>query len=98
MAGGTVSIAGTLRGRLTKKGNVGGKLTAYPGGGGDKFFEYSQTAPSAVWHIAHPLNKFPSVTVVDSGGSVVVGDIEYIDNSNITITFSGAFSGKAYLN
>lgn len=33
MAGGTVSIAGTLRGKLTKKGNVRGKLTTYPGGG-----------------------------------------------------------------
>ena len=65
---------------------------------GDKFFEYIQLAPAAVWEISHPLKKFPSVTVVDSGGSVVVGDIEYIDDSNISLIFKSSFSGKAYLN
>lgn len=65
---------------------------------GDKFFAFSQLTPSAEWRIEHPLDKFPAVTVVDSGGSVVIGDIEYIDNANITITFQSAFAGKAYLN
>ena len=46
----------------------------------------------------HSLCKFPSVTVVDTGDTVVVGQVEYIDNENITITFNNAFSGKAYLN
>lgn len=65
---------------------------------GDKFYEYIQLAPATRWEIAHPLKKFPSVTVVDSGGSVVVGEIEYIDDSNITLIFKSSFSGKAYLN
>ena len=65
---------------------------------GDKFFLFSQLSPEAVWIIEHPLRKFPAVTVVDSGGSSVVGDLEYIDDANIKITFQSAFAGKAYLN
>lgn len=68
------------------------------GGGGDKFFEYEQMTPEDQWRIVHPLDKFPSVTVVDSGGNVVVGDVEYVDKATIVLTFQSAFSGKAYLN
>lgn len=77
-----------------------GRYRLYSGGSGngDKFFEFSQTVPSAQWQIAHQLDKYPSVTVVDSAGSVVVGDIDYIDSNNIVITFQGAFAGTAYLN
>lgn len=66
--------------------------------GNDKFFEYTQSTPSQEWEITHTLKKFPAVTVVDSAGSVVVGDIAYIDDSNVTISFQAAFAGKAYLN
>lgn len=65
---------------------------------GDKHFEFSQNTPSARWQIAHNLNKFPSVTIIDSGGSEVVGDIEYPDKNTVVVTFQSAFSGKAYLN
>ena len=64
----------------------------------DKHYTYTQRIPSDEWSIVHNLNKYPSVTVVDSGGSVVVGETVYIDNNNIQITFSSAFSGKAYCN
>lgn len=59
-------------------------------------FVYSQMTPTAVWDIAHHLNGFPSVTVVDSADNVVIGDVHYVSNNEITITFSGAFSGSAY--
>lgn len=65
---------------------------------GDKFFEFIQSIPSQKWEIAHPLKKFPAVMVVDSAGSVVVGDITYVDDSTIIILFQAAFAGKAYLN
>ena len=61
-------------------------------------YVFIQSIPSSVWEINHNLNKVPSVTVVDSAGSIVMGEINYIDMNNITITFSGAFSGKALLN
>ena len=64
----------------------------------DKTFVYNQAISSDVWDIEHNLDKYPSVTVVDSGGSVVVGEIVYINKNNGRITFTSAFSGKAYLN
>lgn len=68
------------------------------GGGGSSTFVFRQTSASARWVIPHNLAKFPSVTVVDSSGRVVVGDVAYQDGNNLTVTFSGAFSGVAYLN
>lgn len=61
---------------------------------------YIYTQPSAknIWVISHNMNKYPSVTVVDSAGSVVVGEVVYNNTNQITITFIGSFSGKAYLN
>ena len=64
----------------------------------DLHFTYTQSSASAVWNITHNLGKNPSVSVVDSAGSLVVGEVSYIDNNNLTITFISAFSGKAYLN
>ncbi len=64
----------------------------------DKNYVHNQIASSSTWSIAHNLNKFVSVSVVDSAGTLVVGDISYVDANNITITFSAPFSGKAYLN
>ena len=76
----------------------GNKTSAQLGIVDDKTYVYTQTTSTDVWNIQHNLNKYPSVTVVDSGGSVVVGETVYIDNNNIKITFSSAFSGKAYCN
>ena len=42
--------------------------------------------------------KFPSVTVVDSAGTQVIGDVYHTDIDNLTITFINQFSGKAFLN
>lgn len=67
-------------------------------GGSDKHFTYTQEAASATWVIQHNLNKFPSVTVIDSASNTVLGNVVYDNNNQLTITFSGAFSGVAYLN
>ena len=77
---------------------VGNKTGAELGIVNDKNFVYVQATSSDIWEIAHNLNKYPAVTVVDSGGSVVIGEIVYIDKNNIRITFTSAFSGKAYFN
>lgn len=50
------------------------------------------------WIIPHGLGKYPSVTVIDDGDNVVYGDIKYITNNELMVSFNGAFSGKAYLN
>ena len=59
---------------------------------------YEQVTPSDTWVINHGLNTRPSITVVDSAGDVVVGSETYNDNYTVTIKFSSAFSGEAYLN
>ena len=66
--------------------------------GGDKTYVYEQLTPATEWRIVHPLNKFPSVSIVDSGGSVVIGAVQYISENQVVIVFSKKFSGKAYLN
>jgi hypothetical protein len=64
----------------------------------DKNYIHNQMSASSTWSVQHDLNKFPSVSVVDSGNNMVVGDVEYIDENNLTITFNASFSGKAYIN
>lgn len=61
-------------------------------------YVHIQIAAATTWDITHDLNKYPSVTAVDTGGNVVVGDVEYITTSHIRVHFSAEFSGKAYLN
>jgi len=65
---------------------------------GDKTFIFTQTAPSTEWTVQHDLEKFPSITVVDTGKTVVIGDYTYVDNNNVILSFSAAFAGKAYFN
>lgn len=67
-------------------------------GGGDKNYIHSQSVPSDTWTVSHNLGKKPAVMVVDSADEVVYGNITYNDINNVTITFNGAFSGKAYFN
>ncbi len=62
-------------------------------------YVYEQEMASDTWTITHNLNKQPSVTVVDSAGSMQIPDEISYDNANqITITFLGSFAGKAFLN
>tara|TARA_R110002020_G_scaffold257701_5_gene471363 strand:+ start:279 stop:824 length:546 start_codon:yes stop_codon:yes gene_type:complete len=61
-------------------------------------YTYCQDAASVQWTITHNLGKFPSVTVVDSGNSVVIGDIDYTNSNVVVLTFNSAFSGCAFLN
>ena len=61
-------------------------------------YTFAQASASAVWTVQHNLDKFPSVTMVLSTGQKGYGDIVYIDENNLTITFASAESGKAYMN
>jgi hypothetical protein len=78
--------------------NNSGLLNAYGLTDTDKRFVYNQALSSAVWVIAHGLRKFPSVTILDSSGNVVFGDVVYTNEDSLTLTFSAAFTGVAYLN
>lgn len=69
-----------------------------PGVDSDKHYNHTQNLPDTIWAINHNLGKYPSVTVADSSGSEVEGEVVHIDSNTVVITFSAAFSGKAYLN
>lgn len=60
-------------------------------------YSHTQGLASTVWTIEHNLGFYPSVTVFMSSGDVVEGAIEHQDTNNLTITFSVAISGTAYL-
>ena len=58
---------------------------------------HTQASPSSTWNVTHTLGGRPSVMVVDSAGTVVIGEISYNSNTSITISFTAPFSGYAYL-
>lgn len=58
---------------------------------------HNQAVASDTWTINHNLGFYPNITVVDSSGNVVEGSYTYQDEKTIIASFSGAFSGKAYL-
>lgn len=64
----------------------------------DKNYVHTQIAASNNWAITHNLNKYPAITIVDSGGTVVIGEVEYINLNLAYVKFNGIFSGKAYCN
>jgi hypothetical protein len=66
--------------------------------GDDKNYVHIQSYPLSVWVINHNLDKYPSVTIIDSADSEVIGEIVYIDTNNLILNFNGSFSGKATLN
>lgn len=67
-------------------------------GVGDKNFVFTQAVAANPWTVQHNLNKFPSCTMVLNSGQQGYGDVTFIDENNLTITFAGATSGKAYIN
>ena len=64
----------------------------------DKTFVFEQGAASNIWNITQNLNKYPSVTVVDSAGNEVIAEVTYTDLNRCVVTMTAAFKGKAYLN
>lgn len=61
-------------------------------------YVFVQSTPSATWTINHDLNKYPSVSIVDSANDEVIGEVNYTSTTQVVVSFSAAFSGKAFLN
>ena len=76
----------------------GNKTSSELGLTGDKDFTYIKSTPDKVWDITHNLDKYPSITIVDSAGNEVIGDTVYNSKNEVTIHFTAEFSGNAYLN
>lgn len=70
------------------------------GGSGvpDANFVWTQTIPSATWTIAHNLNKYPSVVIIDDLNNLIIADVQFTDTNNVIITFALDSTGKAIFN
>lgn len=60
-------------------------------------YRHSQGVASAVWVIDHGLGYRPNVTVLDSSGREVVGELDYPSDTRVIVTFAAPFGGEAYL-
>lgn len=78
---------------------ISGTATGGGGGGpgGPVAYVHNQGTIAASWLVEHSLGFFPNVTVIDSGGTTCEGDVGHIDDNTLTIQFSAAFTGTAYL-
>ena len=68
------------------------------GTGGDSHYTHNQAVPDTVWVIDHNLGKYPSVICFDSANDEIEGMISYPTLNRVTVTFSAATGGYAYLN
>lgn len=81
--------------RVADVGNSGPAGAAGVSGGN---YTHVQSAPSAAWTVTHNLGYFPGgVSVIDSAGTKVYGDITHSTVNQLVVIFSAGFSGKAYL-
>jgi len=60
-------------------------------------FTYEQQSNSTIWNITHNLGFRPAVTVIDYGQNNIECDINHVNENSLTLTFSDAISGHAYL-
>ena len=65
---------------------------------GDKNYVHEQMQASNEWNINHKLKKYPSVSIIDSASTNVIGEVTYLDENSLRINFSSIMSGKAFLN
>lgn len=56
-----------------------------------------QQVPLAEWEVVHDLDSYPVVTIIDSSGEEVIGDITYISKQKLKVNFTSEFSGKVIL-
>ena len=64
----------------------------------DKNYVYVQGMSSDTWEIHHPLNKKVSVSILDTAGTVVEGQVTINNGSLVVVEFKYPFSGEAVLN
>lgn len=73
-------------------------LESLKGTGGDKHYVHKQETSSDTWEVTHGLGKEPAVTIVDSAGTEVIGEVEYVSLNKCILRFQAPFSGKAIFN
>lgn len=64
---------------------------------GDVAYTHNQAVASSVWTINHNLGFNPTAVVLDSAGTQCEGTFSYPTLNQMIITFTGAFTGTAYV-
>lgn len=57
-----------------------------------------QSVASDTWVITHGLGKYPSVFCLDSAGDEIEGSVAFTTINQVTVTFTSATGGEAFLN
>lgn len=73
-------------------------LPGASGGAGGATYTHTQTIALAVWTVAHNLGRYPSVSVTDLLGRLIVPDVAYLDDNLVQITHGLPLAGFAYCN
>jgi len=60
-------------------------------------YVHNQASASSTWSVTHNMKFYPNVSIVDTGLSKVIGEVTYVSENALTVTFSHPFAGKAYL-
>lgn len=63
----------------------------------DAHFELPFISASTV-SVPHNLGKYPAVTVIDSAGDEVIGDVQHLSANSLQLIFSAPFSGTVFCN
>ena len=58
---------------------------------------HDQALSAASWIVDHNQGRYPTVDVIDSAGTHVVGDISYPSLNRVILSFENAFAGKALI-
>ena len=68
---------------------------AGPPGASGSSYSHTQSSAANIWNVVHNLGRYPAVTVVDSSGDEIEGEIKHLDVNTVRLTFSAPFSGFA---
>ena len=103
----TVVVSGSKKKTTVKVADVGNAGPIGPTGAtgptgpqgvGGGTYVHTQSSASATWTVAHNLGYFPGgVSVVDSAGSKVYGDVTHTSVNQLVINFTAGFGGKVYI-
>lgn len=63
----------------------------------DKHFVAEFIVSSSV-AVNHNLNKYPSVSVMNTAGEEVVGQVDYLNTNQLVVSFAAPFSGRVTCN
>lgn len=60
-------------------------------------WRHAQLDPADTWVIHHGLGRRPAVSIEDSAGTLVHGDVTYLDEGRLVVRFAHPFAGHANL-